>query len=257
MTLYFEQSTPYTALLPAVTLETLNAIKESMDDGALLSSHESILDLKFLDSSYSLESIVPAAAPDSSVVNKSTSSGNGGMAAGIVIFFLLLGIGAFFGWRKYKSMVMEEIHQGGDSRNDIDDDLKASTRRSEDEYDDEDESYTSNDSESTSGDATSDDDTGDEGASYSEESTDSDGIFEDDDSFDPEDINTPGYDVYKKRKQAKKSKNNIVIGGMMDEASVRTGATGATGFHSIASQKTVQVKNIVLPNDLDVDINMR
>ena len=258
MTLYFSQSSPYTALLPSVTLQALNAIKDDMDNGALLSSHESVLDLKLLDSSYSLESIVPEARPDSGVANKSSSGGNGGLAAGLVVFFLFLGIGAFFGWRKYKSMLFgEELDREGDHEVDIHDvsDLKASI--SEDDDDDEDASYTSNDSESTGGDGTATDDDTNEGASYSEESTDSDGIFEDDDSFDPEDINSPGYNVYKKRKQTKKAKNNIVIGGMVDEASIATGATGATGLHSVASQKTVQVKNIVLPNALDVDINMR
>jgi hypothetical protein len=246
-------------LLPSVTLQALNAIKDGMDTGIMLSSQESILALTFLDSSYSLESIVPAAAPDTGVASKSSSGNNGGLAAGLVIFFLLLGIGAFFGWRKYKKMPFEVDHYEQEREDDVAvdinhvSDLKDSTRSE----DDEDASYTSNDSETSGGDGTTDDDdTGDEGGSYSEESTDSDGIFEDDDSFDPEDINSPGYHMYKKKKHAKKSKNNIVIGGVVDEASVATGATGATGLHSAASLRTVKVKNVVLPNVLDVDINM-
>jgi hypothetical protein len=259
MTVYFAQSSPYTALLPSVKLQALHAIKDGMNTGMLLSSHESVLALTFLDSSYSLESIVPVAAPDTSIASKSSSGGNGGLAAGLVIFFVLLGIGGFLGWRKYKRMLLEELDHGEEEQHGVavdinhDLDLKASTSSE----DDEDASYTSNDSETSGGDGTTtDDDTGVEGGSYSEESTDSDGIFEDDDSFDPEDINSPGYNMYKTKKHAKKSKNNIVIGGVVDEASVVTGATGATGLHSEASLRTVKVKNVVLPNVLDVDINM-
>lgn len=237
-----------------------------MENGSLLSSHPSVLALNFVDESYSMSPVIPVATQESNMTSKSASRGNRGLAAGIVFLFLALGIVGFFGFRKFKNMQEDDGQIDYDDREisvDIQgvDNLKDTTRSEEDnDEEDEDASYTSNDSESSGGDGTTtdDDDTGDDGGSYSEESTDSDGVFEDDDSFDPEDVNSPGYNVYKKKKkQVKKAKNNIVINGMVDEGSVATGATGATGLHSAASQRTVKMKNVVMPSLLDVDINMR
>ena len=249
MTLYFAQSSPYTALLPSITLQALNGIKERMNDGSLLSSHDSILALEFLDSSYSLAPVVPMDEPAADMKNTQSPRGNGGLAAGLVIFFLVLAsILGYFAWIKYKESAQTDDtaeHERNISVSIHDD---ANSKESISEDSDDDESYTSSDSETSGpGSVNTNEDAGDES------DTDSDGIFEDDDSIDPEDLSSAYGNIYKKKK-ATKTKNNIVINGMADETSV---ATGATGLHSEASQRTVKMKNVVLPNILDVDINMR
>ena len=256
MTLYFAPSSPYTAYLPSVTLQTLNGIKERMKDGSLLSSHNSVLALEFLDSSYSLAPIMPMEASEIDTETAALSRGNGGLAAGLIIFFLVLsGILGYFGWRKYKEFIQsnDAPEHESDVSVEIHDDGNVKESRSDD--DDGEESYTSSGSESSSrGSIHTNEDTGDDGGSYSESAsdTDSDGIFEDDDSIDLEDLSSE-YAMYRKNK-VPKTKNNIVMNGMAEDASI---ATGATGLHSEASQRTVKMKNVVLPNILDVDINLR
>lgn len=266
VTLYFPPNYSYTALLPSITVQTLNAIKEGMENGSLLSSHESVLSLKFLENSYTLSPIVPGESSNSGAsTQKSASGGKGGLAAGLVFMFLFLGLLAFFGWRRYTKILDQDdgdFEHEGDVVIDVSDGTEPKeSLRNDDEDDNEDASSTS--SGSTGEDATTtDEDQDEDGESYSE-SSDSDGVFEDDDEFDPDDPMSSAYgNMYQKKKKrgCKKAKNNIVIGGVADEGSVATGATGATsatGLHSEASQRTVKMKNIILPNVLDVDLNMR
>jgi hypothetical protein len=151
-TVYFPPNYAYNSQIPSITLQTLNAIKDAMDNGSLLSSHESVLALKFLDSSYSSEPIVPGGAAASTT--RGSGGGNkGGLAAGLVIMFLFLGLLGFFGWRKYKKLQEEEDYEPHqrevDFDNDNEVDLKDSMSTNDQVRIEEEESYTS-DSDSSS-----------------------------------------------------------------------------------------------------------
>ena len=96
MTLYFRETIPHSSTVTsAITLQTLNAIKEAMENGSLLSSLNSyVLSLTFLDSSYSLSSAssqLDAAEVDDTSGNSSSKS-NSGLIAGLTMVFLALGI---------------------------------------------------------------------------------------------------------------------------------------------------------------------
>ena len=93
MTLYFRETIPHSSTITsAITLQTLNAIKEAMENGSLLSSLNSyVLSLTFLDSSYTLSSAssqLDAAEVDDTISSKS----NSGLIAGLTMVFLALGI---------------------------------------------------------------------------------------------------------------------------------------------------------------------
>jgi len=272
LTLYFPPTYSLTSLLSSTTLTTLKSIQEGMEKGTLKESHHGILDLTFLDGSFSLTPILPG---DKSVDSSSTegSKGNGGLVAGIVIpLLLVLCLGVLLGWRTHqakKSALNEE-------ELDMEEDVYTSPKtwvasngdQEEDVHDDaDDHSTTSSGSSSTGGEGTATDEEeeyNDDGtSSYSSQDSEEIYVDDEDDDFDQErDLNSMygnkspyGSSSKKKERQQKRKKpnTNIVIGGG-DEMSVATGATGATGMHSVASERTVKMKNIVLPS---IDINMR
>jgi hypothetical protein len=148
--------------------------------------------------------------------------------------------------------VLESDDEEGSTTTD-DDDEGSTTDDGTTTSDDGDGTTTSGDGTTTSGDdgtTTSDDDSTTSG---SKETTT--------DSSDSESESEMAYLAFgdmsarKKKKQQqprpKRVKSNIVYSGG-DEASVMT---GATGFHSVSSQRTVKMKNVNLPGG--VNINMR
>jgi hypothetical protein len=146
---------------------------------------------------------------------------------------------------------MHEIQEEENGTTTSDDDASTSSHGDGTTTSDDDNGTTTSDEEesTTSGSKETTTDSDQETSSYSSDSED---VYEDDDGFDVE-----GYgNLYKKKKREKRAKNNVVMTGG-DEQSVMTGATGATGFHSMSSQRTVKMKNVVLPNVLDVNLNMR
>eukprot|EP01082_Thalassiosira_pseudonana_P014214 g12971.t1 g12971 contig7:574704-576584(-) len=287
LTLFFPPNYSYSTLLSAATLTTLRAIQDGMESGKLAKlGHPAILYLLFLESSYSLKPILPGSG-DKAVPMSVEKGGSGGLVAGIVIPLLLVlcCAGGFF-VRKRRMAKNKEEEEAIEEEEDVyvspktwvanggnhhEDDGDNGTTTSDDDNQSTTSGSSSTEGSTTSGSkeyTTTDSDNDDGTSSYS--SQDSEEIYVDDDQFDSElDLN---YDrrnssgsnnnPYNKKKtlnkrgrqqKRKKPNTNIVIGGG-DEMSVATGATGATGMHSVASERTVKMKNIVLPN---IDINMR
>jgi len=219
--------------------------------------------------------LTPILPGDKSVDSSSTegSKGNGGLVAGIVIpLLLVLCLGVLLGWRTHQAKKSALNEEELDMEEDVYTSPKTSVAsngdQEEDVHDDaDDHSTTSSGSSSTGGEGTATDEEeeyNDDGtSSYSSQDSEEIYVDDEDDDFDQErDLNSMygnkspyGSSSKKKERQQKRKKpnTNIVIGGG-DEMSVATGATGATGMHSVASERTVKMKNIVLPN---IDINMR
>jgi len=102
LTLYFPPNYSISTLVQGAQLTTLNSIRESMANGDLAKiSHPAILNLKLLDSSYSLRPIIP---PGMQILEDEgdKGGGSGGLVAGILIPLLLLCCCGccFFRWRR-------------------------------------------------------------------------------------------------------------------------------------------------------------
>lgn len=281
VTLYFPPNYSYSTLLSAATLSTLGSIKEGMENGELLETNDKVLALLFLEKSYNLKPIYPGdemGFTDERSVVSNGGEKNYGLVVGIIVMVLILLAccvgGLYYKRRSDRELAFEREQRArlveqlsaktvasanSQSRNAREESEDNGTTTSEDDdngtttSEDDNGTTTSEENSTTSGskETTTDSDQEDT-SSYS---SDSDAVYEDDD----DDFDATGYgNLYKKKKKrVKKAKNNIVIGGGGDEASVATGATGATGLHSESSQRTVKMKNVVLPSILDVNINMR
>lgn len=258
-----------------------------MEDGELVKSSDKILSLLFLDKSYNLKPIYPGEEVGvGTETSKSTepdsvpgSKNNAGLIVGMLfLVFIILGLvaaGLYYKKRRdeelaqeeYRRRELEEInakqmsHAGTSGRMHavFEDDDDGSTTS-----DDGDGTTTSDDGDGTTtsddGDGTTSDDG--EGTTTSDEDSTTSGSKEtttsSSDTESDSDSAGPYGNLYKKRKAQRaamkaKNKNIFLTGG--DEASVMTGATGATGFHSLSSQRTAKVKNVVPV--IGVDINMR
>lgn len=280
VTLFFPPNYSYATVLTAAHLQVLRAIKDDIESGELQKSSDKILSLLFLDNSYSLTPIYQGEVDKdrSNVVDPPTvgsDKSNIGLIVGIVILILVI-LGLTAGGLYYKRKRDKELAVMRQQREAEEQNTKAvrasaysssSRRRTGVEGDDGsttsgdgDGSTTSGDGSTTSGDddhttsgygtTTSDDE--DSTTSGSKETTTDSSDSESDSASDG-----PYGNMYGKKKQrAKRIKNNLIYSGG-DEASVMTGATGATGFHSMSSQRTVKMKNVVMPNVLGVDINMK
>ena len=96
MTLYFQETSPYRTLTAAVTLKTLNAIREAMENGLLISSLDSVLSLTFLNSSFAIDPITPMYVAEIDAPGASSEiESSSGILAGIALVLLLFGILAF------------------------------------------------------------------------------------------------------------------------------------------------------------------
>eukprot|EP00804_Cyclotella_cryptica_P014286 CCRYP_018650-RA/>CCRYP_018650-RA protein AED:0.36 eAED:0.36 QI:381/1/1/1/1/1/2/212/618 len=283
VTLYFPPNYSYSTLISAATLSTLGSIKEGMENGELSTASDKILALLFLEKSYNLKPVYPGdevGFSDARAVETDGGQKNSGLIVGMIFLVLVLMAccigGLYYKRRSDRELALEQEHRArladqlsaktipasvhSQSRDDREESEDNGTTTSDDDdngtttSDDDNGTTTSEENSTTSGskETTTDSDQEDT-SSYS---SDSDAVYEDDDD---DDFDAMGYGnlFKKKKKRVKKAKNNIVIGGGGDEASVATGATGATGLHSESSQRTVKMKNVVLPSVLDVNINMR
>jgi hypothetical protein len=296
VTLYFPPNYSYPTVLDGATLQILRAIKEGMESEELQKSSDKIISLLFLDKSYGLKPVFPGeevkgdeARSVEPPKNDTGGKSNAGLIVGMMfLIIIILGFaagGLYYKRKRDEELAIEEQRRrraeelnaktlqghrrrpsghSSNSRlhavfesNDGDDGTTTS--------DDGDGTTTSDDGDGTTtsddGDGTTTSDDGDGTTTSDEDSTTSGSKETTTDSSDSESDSAsdcgPYGNMYRAKKQrAKKVKSNIVYTGG-DDTSVRTGATGATGLHSVSSQRTVKMKNVVLPDVLGVNINMR
>lgn len=250
-----------------------------MESGELAKSSDKILSLLFLDKSYNLKPVFPGEevggdqGPSKSIqADPPNGKSNAGLIVGMVFLILIiisLGAGGYY----YKKRRDEEFAYEEQRRHDLEElnakqmrmSSHSSSSRMHAVFESEDDGTTTSDdgdgtTTSDDGDGTTTSDDGEGTTTSDEDSTTSGSKETTTDSSDSEsdsDSAGPYGNLYKKRKEqraARKIKNNIVFSGG-DEASVMTGATGATGLHSVSSQRTAKVRNVVPV--IGVDINMR
>ena len=287
VTLYFPPNYSYPTQLTAANLQILRAIKEGMENDELLTSHENILSLLFLDKSYGLEPVYPGQEvgvldpTKGNTPSKDGGKSNTGLIVGMV-FLILIILALTSGGLYYKKTRDEELAREEERRiamEELNAKIRSSSfhsgssrsgnrsgnhrRREAMESEEEEEGSTTTDDDGSTtddGTTTSGDDgtttSGDDGTTTSDDdSTTSSSKNTTTDSSDSESESEMAYLAFgKKKKQpprAKRVKSNIVYSGG-DEASVMT---GATGFHSVSSQRTVKAKNVNIPGG--VNINMR
>eukprot|EP00986_Skeletonema_menzelii_P007492 scaffold2949_cov138-Skeletonema_menzelii.AAC.9 len=107
MTVYFPENYDYKDLVTGAQLTALNTIKEGMEFGTVAEmAHPAILDLTFLESSYSMRPIVPGGdAPKAVAPDPSDASGGGSgniiLIVGVicVLVFFVIVAGCFFRYR--------------------------------------------------------------------------------------------------------------------------------------------------------------
>mmetsp|Transcript_8399 Transcript_8399/g.17565 ORF Transcript_8399/g.17565 Transcript_8399/m.17565 type:complete len:718 (+) Transcript_8399:208-2361(+) len=136
LTVYFPPSSSASSLLSATTLTTLKSIHQGMSDGSLAQmSHPAILQLVFLESSYSLTPILPEewgprSKGDSGIKGSDGSSKKGVIAAAVLVpLILLLCCAAGFLWWRRQQEKREENDDDIDAEF-TDGDVEESTRSS-------------------------------------------------------------------------------------------------------------------------------
>ncbi|KAL7462402.1 hypothetical protein ACHAXS_002779, partial [Conticribra weissflogii] len=115
VTLYFPPNRPASTLLSATTLTTLRSIQDGMNSQALAKmSHPAILQLTFLESSYTLVPSIPASwgmnEANEVIKTRNNNANAGAIAAGVLIPLLLFcccAAGGFVWWRRQQDLDYE------------------------------------------------------------------------------------------------------------------------------------------------------
>mmetsp|Transcript_9307 Transcript_9307/g.19581 ORF Transcript_9307/g.19581 Transcript_9307/m.19581 type:complete len:795 (-) Transcript_9307:130-2514(-) len=119
VTIYFPPNRPASTLLSATTLTTLRSIQDGMNSQALAKmSHPAILQLTFLESSYTLVPVIPASwglTENNQVVKSRNANANAGaIAAGVLIPLLLFcccAAGGFVWWRRQQDLDYTSVQE--------------------------------------------------------------------------------------------------------------------------------------------------
>jgi len=159
MTVYFPENFDFKNLVTGTQLTALNTIKEGMEFGTIAEmAHPAILDLTFLESSYSLRPIIPGESVPQAVAPETKDAGGGGggnvgLIVGIICVLVIFVIiaGCFFRYR----LKQEQAKLDAMMRNNTSKKEKKKKKKKGSDIDDEDDDDSDRSSDGTPSDPTS------------------------------------------------------------------------------------------------------
>eukprot|EP00985_Skeletonema_marinoi_P024550 scaffold17139_cov132-Skeletonema_marinoi.AAC.8 len=160
MTVYFPESFDFKNLVTGAQLTALNTIKEGMEFGTIAEmAHPAILDLTFLESSYSLRPIIPGENVPQAVAPETKDAGGGGGNVGLIVGIICVLVvfviiaGCFFRYRlKQEQAKLDAMMRNGTSKKEK---KKKKKKKKGSDIDDEDDDDSDRSSDGTPSDPTS------------------------------------------------------------------------------------------------------